>query len=69
MFDTVISVENVGKRYTLSHRGDGARYATLREEIAHYVAAPFRAIGQKMGGRNGGNSLQDYGTNRGSDSD
>ena len=34
MFDIVISVENVGKLYTLSPKGKGARYTTLRDVIA-----------------------------------
>ena len=55
MPDTVISVENVGKRYTLSHRVNGAKYTTFREVIARQAVAPFRAIGKKMFGRNGSN--------------
>ena len=46
--DTIIAVENVGKRYTLSHKATGARYTTLRDVIARQAVAPFRAIGEKM---------------------
>jgi len=46
--DTVISVENVGKRYALSHRGNGERYTTLRDVISRQAIAPFKAIGNKM---------------------
>jgi lipopolysaccharide transport system ATP-binding protein len=55
MFDTVISVENVGKRYTLRHKLNGEKYATFRDVIAQQAVAPFRAIGKKMFGRNGSN--------------
>jgi lipopolysaccharide transport system ATP-binding protein len=55
MSDTVICFENVGKRYTLSHRVNGAKYTTFRDVIARQVAAPFRAIGRKMFVRNGSN--------------
>jgi lipopolysaccharide transport system ATP-binding protein len=48
MSDTIISVENVGKRYALSHRGTGERYTTLRDVVARQVIAPFKAIGSKM---------------------
>ena len=48
MSDTIISVENFGKRYTLSHKRTGERYTTLRDVIARQAAAPFKAIGQKM---------------------
>ncbi len=56
---TIISVENVGKRYTLRHKGKGERYTTLRDVIARQAAAPFKAIGEKMrvrSGLNGSNS-------------
>jgi lipopolysaccharide transport system ATP-binding protein len=49
--DTIISVENVGKRYILSHKPKGERYTTLRDVIARQAAAPFRAIGEKMRAR------------------
>jgi lipopolysaccharide transport system ATP-binding protein len=55
MSDTVISVENVCKRYTLRHKLNGERYATFRDVIARQAAAPFRAIGKKMFVRNGSN--------------
>jgi lipopolysaccharide transport system ATP-binding protein len=46
--DTIISVEKVGKHYTLSHKGNGERYTALRDVIARQAVAPFRVIGQKM---------------------
>ena len=55
MSDTVISFENVGKRYTLRHKLNGEKYATFRDVIARQAAAPFRAIGKKMFARNGSN--------------
>jgi lipopolysaccharide transport system ATP-binding protein len=48
MSDSMISVENVGKRYILRHKGKGERYTTLRDVIARQVAAPFRAIFAKI---------------------
>ena len=65
MSDIVISVEKVGKRYTLSHKGSTGRYPalrgynTLRDAIAQQATAPIRAIGKKMrawSGSNGSNS-------------
>ncbi len=60
MSDTVISVENVGKRYTLSHRVNGEKYTTLRDVIARQAVAPLKAIGKKMLGRNGSNGSQQF---------
>jgi lipopolysaccharide transport system ATP-binding protein len=51
--NTIISVENVGKSYTLQHQGKGERYSTLRDLMARQIVAPFRAAGKKMGQRNG----------------
>jgi lipopolysaccharide transport system ATP-binding protein len=55
--NTIISVENVGKRYTLLHKGKGKgeRYTTLRDVIARQAVAPFKAIGQKIRNRSGPN--------------
>jgi lipopolysaccharide transport system ATP-binding protein len=46
--DTIISVEKVGKLYTLSHKVSGEQHSTFRDVIARQAAAPFRAIGKKM---------------------
>jgi lipopolysaccharide transport system ATP-binding protein len=54
--DTMISVENVGKLYTLRHKGSGERYSTLRDVITRSVVAPFRAIASKPRNRDGSNS-------------
>ncbi len=62
MSDTIISVENVGKRYALSHRGTGERYTTLRDVIARQVIAPFKAIGNKMRVRRGLNGSHSNGS-------
>ena len=48
MSDIVISLDNVGKRYTLRHQGKSERYVALRDVIARQAAAPFKAIGEKM---------------------
>src|SRR6516165_5100031 len=55
MSDTVISVQNVGKRYTLKHKGNDAPYATLRDVVARQVVAPFRTIAKKLRVRSGPN--------------
>jgi lipopolysaccharide transport system ATP-binding protein len=55
MSDTVISVENVGKRYTLRHKLNGEKYATFRDVIARQAAAPLKVIAKKMLVRNGSN--------------
>ena len=55
MSDAVISAENVGKSYTLSHKANGERYTTLRDVIARQAAAPFKAIGKSIRERNGSN--------------
>src|SRR4029077_16411289 len=52
--DTMISVENVGKLYTLRHKSSGERYTTLRDVITRRVMAPFRAFSGKR--RNRGRS-------------
>jgi lipopolysaccharide transport system ATP-binding protein len=54
--DTVISVEKVGKRYTLSHKGNGERYTALRDVIARKAIAPVRAIGAAMLAWSGSNA-------------
>jgi lipopolysaccharide transport system ATP-binding protein len=46
--DPIISVENLGKRYTLRHKVNVKSYTTLRDVIARQAVAPFRAIGKKM---------------------
>jgi lipopolysaccharide transport system ATP-binding protein len=62
MSDTVISVENVGKRYTLSHKRNGG-YTTLRDVIAQQAVAPFKAIGQKIRGWAGSNGTRLHNSN------
>jgi len=46
--DTVISVENLGKLYTLNHRGNGQPYATLRDVIARTAVMPLKAVATKF---------------------
>src|SRR6202030_474807 len=52
--DTMISVENVGKLYTLRHKSSGERYTTLRDVITKKVLAPFQTFSSKR--RNRGDS-------------
>ncbi|HPA20666.1 MAG TPA: ABC transporter ATP-binding protein [Verrucomicrobiae bacterium] len=42
--DTVISVENLGKSYLISHQRGGPSYRRLSEEIVEAVARPLRAL-------------------------
>jgi lipopolysaccharide transport system ATP-binding protein len=62
MSDTVISVENLGKSYTLRHKRKGERYTTLRDVIARQAAEPFKAIVKKMRARNGLNGSDSNGS-------
>ena len=42
MSDTIISVENLGKKYVLSHQGGGERgYARFSERLEEWVKRPF----------------------------
>jgi lipopolysaccharide transport system ATP-binding protein len=50
MSETMISVENVGKLYTLKHKIAGERYSTFRDVLTRVALAPFRALSGK--GRN-----------------
>ncbi len=56
MSDAVISVENVGKLYSLRHKSGGERYTTLRDVIARGVVAPFRAFSGKKRSHGGANA-------------
>jgi lipopolysaccharide transport system ATP-binding protein len=62
MPDTVISVENIGKQYTLRHKSNGERYTTLRDVIARQAAVPIKAIGKKMQTRSGSNGSHSNGS-------
>ena len=58
----MISVENVGKLYTLKHKSGGERYTTLRDVITGGVAAPFRAFSGKLRNRGGSNATSTHGS-------
>src|SRR5258708_1563552 len=62
MSDIVISVENVGKRYTLRHSRKGKGYNTFREVMTQQAVAPFRAIGKKIRLLNGWNGSHSNGS-------
>jgi lipopolysaccharide transport system ATP-binding protein len=62
MSDRVISVENLGKRYSLRHKRTGERYTALRDVIARQATAPFKAIGKKMLARSGLNGSHPNGS-------
>src|SRR5580700_2860218 len=49
MSDSIISVENLGKKYSISHLGKQQRYVALRDVLAQKCAESFRALF----GRNG----------------
>ena len=42
MSDAIISVEGLGKRYRISHQGQGQPYVALRDVIAQKLKAPFQ---------------------------
>ena len=49
MSDPIISVENLGKRYRISHQQEGQPYVALRDVLASKLAAPlnwFKRNGQ-----------------------
>jgi lipopolysaccharide transport system ATP-binding protein len=48
----IISVENLGKRYTISHQAGRTtgRYRRLSEELVDAVMAPFRALASRLRG-------------------
>jgi lipopolysaccharide transport system ATP-binding protein len=58
--NTIISVENVGKSYSLKHKLNGERYTALRDVIARGAAAPFKAIGEKMRAWSSSNGLHPH---------
>jgi homopolymeric O-antigen transport system ATP-binding protein len=61
--DTMISVEDVGKLYTLRHKSSGERYTTLRDVITRGTAASFRAFSGKLRNRRpvaSGDSAEDF---------
>ena len=57
MSETVISIENVSKKYTLRHKSNGEAYTTLRDVIARQAAAPFKAIARRVSGKNRSNGF------------
>jgi len=52
----MISVEDVGKLYTLRHKSSGERYTTLRDVISRGAAASLRAVSGKLRNRGRSNS-------------
>jgi lipopolysaccharide transport system ATP-binding protein len=63
MSDIVISVENLGKRYSLNQKEAGWRHTTFRDVIARQAAAPLRAIRAKMGLRSDPNGPRQHASN------
>ena len=49
MSDIAISVQNLGKKYVLSHQGrrEGKRYVALRDVLMEVATAPFRKISSR----------------------
>ena len=59
----MISVEDVGKLYTLRHKSSGERYTTLRDVITRGAAASLRAFSGKLRNRGpvpSGDSAEDF---------
>jgi lipopolysaccharide transport system ATP-binding protein len=46
MSDSIIAVENLGKRYRIQHRLQGENYVALRDVLASKLAAPLRWLRQ-----------------------
>ena len=44
MSDVIIKVENLGKKYRISHQGERQRYTALRDVIAQKFAATFKFL-------------------------
>src|SRR5258708_39646420 len=59
--DTMISVENVGKLYTLKHKRSGESYTMLRDGITRQVAASFRSFSGKLRNRAPSNATATHG--------
>ena len=54
MSDVIISVENLGKRYILSHQGSGnGGYQRFSERLEHWAKSPMRLLQQSMESRKG----------------
>lgn len=53
--DIIIRVEGLGKRYRLGASRSREGYTVLRDVIAWRGAAPFRALGAKVGKRKSAN--------------
>jgi hypothetical protein len=52
MSDVIISVENLGKKYILSHQGNGAGgYNRFSERLEHWAKTPMRWLQQSMESR------------------
>ncbi len=58
----MISVENVGKLYTLKHKRSGESYTMLRDVITRQVAASFRAFSGKLRNRARSNGTSTHGS-------
>ena len=56
MSDTLISVENLSKKYRIKHQREPQRYTALRDVIAHKFAAPFQGLFGRNGSGNAGGS-------------
>ena len=56
MSDAIIAVENLGKKYQITHQRAGQGSATLRETITEKGASLFRALALRNGKRSGGQS-------------
>jgi len=55
MSDYIIKVENLGKKYSIQHRGEGERYVALRDVLARKATAPLRWLRRQHGAESNGN--------------
>ena len=49
MSDTIISVENLGKKYVLSHQGERGGYTRFSEKLENWIKKPFAALARGSG--------------------
>ena len=49
MSDTIISVENLGKKYVLSHQGERGGYRRFSEKLENWMKKPFAALARGSG--------------------
>ncbi|MES2597865.1 MAG: polysaccharide ABC transporter ATP-binding protein [Verrucomicrobiota bacterium] len=60
MSDVIISAENIGKSYTLDHRGVGGGYRKFSDTLIHTAKTPLRWLKQGRGGSADSSSREEF---------